>query len=69
MDEKGCPHEHTAKISSHADPVGAARQGEQVTTVYVCSARACCHEARQWVHARTNRGVTYWSPLRDLEVD
>jgi hypothetical protein len=67
MNEKNCPHEHVATISSHADPVAADRQGEPVAIVYVCSSRSCCYDARTWVHSQAKHGVTYWSPLRDLE--
>lgn len=67
MDDFECTHTHIARISSHEDLVAAAEQGEPTASVYVCGSRDCASFAREWVHRRTGRGVTYWIPLRDLE--
>jgi hypothetical protein len=69
MASTSCPHEHTARISSHENLVAAERQGELTAAVYVCGSRHCCDLARAFVRSVTERGVTYYIPLTDLDED
>ena len=63
MNDRGCPHKHVARISSHEDLVAADEEGAPVASVDVCNRRGCCDDARLWVRSVTGRNVTHYIPF------